>query len=197
MKRIQLVLILFLITTFYFAGQSQGYIKGYVIPHQGDTIFGKFLRQSDIKACKKAILIDSLGKQIKYTIQKAKAYKIGNDHYVKKTFRGSSLHDITRFAKIILNGKVILYEAHYSSSQPVYGGGSLNSECRAYLVQNDASYKKVKGGRKFRKEMPDFFSDNEELSLRIKNEELEYRDIVRIVRMYNLEWEMSQANKEK
>lgn len=186
---------LFIFLTLNGYSQFDNYIKGFVIKESKDTIFGKLKDMSDERSCSTIKFIDPNGNRIKFKNKDVYAYKRGNDLYFKKSFeRPVSIGKMQGFMKIIVDGEIKLYQFNYAvrnagtmNSDGVMTGGGTSYQ-KDYYVEKDDEHILVRKGV-FKNTMSEYFSDNKDLSDKINSRELKYRDMEKIVRIYNKDFE--------
>lgn len=173
-----------------FSGFTQEYLEGYIILNDGDTIYGKIKKQSELKSCEKVYIIDSTSVEKKYKSKKAIGYKRGDEIFIKKNYTvPGNLGTYNNFMKVIETGKVVLYEAYSNVYQSSGGGGGVSTTRHDYFLEKNGNLLRVKKGG-FKNQISEYFRENKELSEKIKNKELGYGDMHRIVQIYNMDFEL-------
>ncbi len=176
-KKIFIIAILLLGASSLF-GQKV-YLDGYIIMDQGDTIFGKIAVLSAPASCKRIKFTNSDGIKVKFTKTEVKAYKRGDEYYYRKVRKYVAGEGATiDYLKLLATGKINLYGYMWNDNN---GGVSTT-----YYVEKDGIMTRVLQTG-FKKHMAEYFSDNPALEEQIRNKELNYWSMERIVEIYNLE----------
>ncbi|MCD4735783.1 MAG: hypothetical protein K8R53_07040, partial [Bacteroidales bacterium] len=163
--------------------------EGYIILEKGDTIHGELVVQSDVSSCNYVALKNQDGEILDFKKKEVKAYKRGSEEFVKKEYQIPGRLGITKgYLKVLEKGEVILYELKYSNNAMGPNGTFYHnvSTGTAYFLEKENTFFRVKKSG-FKRNMALYFADNAELSRKIKEKELKYRNIQQIVQIYNKE----------
>ena len=200
MKQQKLLTITFLITFFSisysFAQESDyapsgEYVDGYIVLTSSDTLYG-YLKELDIiDSCKKVDFLDKNKEKVKVKPKKIAAYKRGEDLFIRKDEQSGKFQGQTiGLLKVIEDGKVRLYQHTYdmsSSPMPKPGLGigiKVNNHKTDYYLERYGRLMMV-NKLHFKNEMSMYFSDYEEIVKKIVDKELQFKDIIEIVKLYN------------
>ena len=191
MKKIFLTLGLISIYILIGYTQSDIYLDGYVIKESGDTIFGKLKFLTGERSCFEIRFIDDNSERIRFKIKDTRAYKRGDEFYIKKIYkRPLTIFNQGCYMKVLVDGDVKLYRFNYEINTP--SGMGLNGEwlpggsgfCEDYYIEKDGELLLVDRDE-FKDTVSEIFADYYELSEQIKSQSFTYREIVYIVEVYN------------
>lgn len=150
---------------------------GYVVLNNGDTLFGEIrLHRSAIK-----IYFRNPEKEKKYKAYNYISFKYGDSQYFQKTLEKYPVN-----AKLIESGPVSLYAYEQHSWYPFF---RFVHELNFYAVKNSKVYLAYRGEwtNIFVKKswIADCFGDDADLIDKLKDEKLDYSDLVKSVKAYN------------
>lgn len=161
--------------------RDPNYVVGYVVDNAGNKVEGLMLKYQSVSS--RVLLILSNGEEKKYRAKDMKNFKMGSEKYASD---GNFIY------RLIYEGKLELYEmAGYSHgvSFSGTGGGTITTPGSELLISyfHKADSNKFQRISKasFKKDLPNFFSDCEILSSKIKKGELTIDDIDLIRYIYN------------
>ncbi len=193
MKTIKPVLTFLLLILFNVSFGQKNYSTGYVITLENDTIHGKIRDRFSFRfhaAHKKIKIIDQNGEKTKFKAKDIKGYSKAGivDYMTVQDDFGKS------FARLLIDGNIKLLTVHksgthsFSDSNAVGGISSTHetySEHYYYLYDSATSKVTEVNPFNFKKQMAEYFSDDEELARMIENKELRIQDLEIIVTQYN------------
>lgn len=194
MKQLLTILILLTLLQFNAAGQFK---SGHYYKKDGTKISGLikfnyggnvFTDKSD-GDCSISFKSDKKGKKAKLTTNDICCFVIEKDSFaIIKNFRLNALVTYPQdFAKVLESGKINLY-LYYSTVQS--GGGQYGgvvSTVTDWVVEKDGKADKLTK-KKFKELIPTYLNDYPELLDKIKNDQLNYEDSEKIIKMYNDHW---------
>lgn len=157
----------------YYYDLSENKIEGYIYYKSGT--FVKFRTEKDAKA-------------IRLTPDSVKSFHINNmDYLVIRNFTvkywGGSIgtHYDSAFAQVLVLGKINVYKYKL-----IVNNGMAYGFVELLIIGKGDDIVQVKqGGKKFRKQILPYISDNKKLAENIVSEKLNYNDLKRIVSIYN------------
>jgi hypothetical protein len=173
------VLVLAAVITFNSNAFSQAkYFQGYVIMLNGDSLKGEVKKnpKREFDNFTKASFRKKDGSEIKnYTPAKIKEYNVDGITFVSRNVDGEQV-----FVKRISKGAVNLYEAQMETMQM----NEIKVKSDYYMEKSGGEFVKVKSG-KFKKQMTDVMSDNEEIVKALEEKKYDFDNIVEVVDAYN------------
>jgi len=180
------ILLFFCIQFIALSGFSQdGYVNGYIINFNGDTVKGKIKDRKypkNLIGWQKINFINEKGEKEKYTADDIRGYSKNNSSSYRSLTLG--VEGTKKFAQILESGAVILFDYSLGLSQnapPEYFLQKAN-DVNSLMEWREADYKKT---------ATYFFKDDKELVKSIEDEKLKHGDIQTIVKKYN-EWKFGQ-----
>lgn len=192
MKQLLSILIISTLIQFEAVGQFK---EGYYYDKDGAKVSGllkfsyggnAFTDKSD-GDCSLLFKTNNRAKKVKLTTNDICCFVIEKDSFsIIKNFRLNAIVTYPQdFAKVLDTGKINLY-VYYSTVDAVgpYGGVSTVAD---WVVEKDGKADKLTK-KKFKELMPSYLSDYPELLAKINNDELDYNDIEKIIKMYNEYW---------
>ncbi|SRR6056297_1287709 len=146
--------------------------------------------------------IDSTGKKKKLLPDDAREIRFSFDYENIRMLSRKNTVDIGNifsganhiFLKIKIDGKLKLFEYHYTQSEPAMRTGAsggvpvsvgMSYPVEKYVLQKNGEELKRPKELTFRKDMTTYFSDCSVLSQKIEEKEYKKRDLESIVRFYN------------
>lgn len=154
------------------------YYPGYVIMLNGDSLKGEVKRnpKREFDNFTKASFRKKEGSEIKsFSPAKIKEYCVDGTIFVSRNIDGEQV-----FVKCISRGAVMLYEAQIEVMQM----NEIRVKSDYYLEKKGGEFVKVKSS-KFKKQMTDAMSDNEEIVKALEDKTYDYENIVEVVNAYN------------
>ena len=209
------LLFIFLPITDLYSQKYHQYLPGFVVTNNNDTINGKIkaYRNEEISFIR-IRLIDNKNNKVKFLKKDIKCYKRADELYFQKRYeRPWELRLFSRyvFMRVIIEGKVSLYEFHYSKvpnifyiltivnpflyvqvegiaftiGVPIFFSIFFIHHIDYYLEKQYSDLYLVRK-MNLKNKLADYFSDNNQLAEKIRNnKKLKYRDIENIVQYYN------------
>ena len=186
MRYFQLLLFLFA-STFCFTSWSQetGYVKGYVVTIEGDTLAGLVKNKN---ATPYRVLIDIKFKRDEkskvetFSPDRLKGFRIGTKQYVSKEVHlNSGVEKL--FVEVIIDGHLSYYELEYTG----FGAGNISE----YVILEKANektqlaYDEHSVAINFKKKMAEYLRDAPELVAKINNGTYTRKHVEAIVKEYN------------
>ena len=168
---------------------AQHWEKSYIINLQNDTLFG-FVNSNKYSFWEKILFKETENdKHRVYYSNELKVYSYNNEIYysihLPKTITGIESYT---FAKRIIEGNITLFHSKYRysacSCEPegaIGNGYILLKKNEMLIVQKKSLNRKIKN----KDEFSEFLSDNEELSSKILNNQVDFNDIPKILVLYN------------
>ena len=162
--------------------------EGYVITNNNDTIFGMVELWKDDCFIKVCLTNKMANKGTFYRADKIKKFKIGKSFY-----ESIVLKDAHYFFRRLIDGPVSLFD-QYDVQKQNFASGNIDfgstkrTKKEYYLLKNDYLVKVPHTF--FKKNMAEYFKDDEKLSKEIENNELGFENLVAIISEYN-EWYIS------
>jgi len=154
------------------------YLPGYVIMLNGDTLKGeiKMNPKHEFDNYTKASYRKKDGSEIKsFTPAKIKEYCVDGITFVSR-----NVDDEQVFVKRLSKGAVNLYEAQIEVMQM----NEIKVKSDYYMEKSGGEFVKVKSS-KFKKQMSDAMSDNQEIVKALEDKKYDYENIVEVVNAYN------------
>jgi hypothetical protein len=154
------------------------YYQGYVIMLNGDTVKGEIKKnlKKEFDNFTKASYRKKDGGEIKsFAPTKIKEYCVDGTTFVSRNIDGEQV-----FAKRLSKGNVNLYEAQLE----VYQMNEIRVKSDYYMEKSAGEFVKIKSG-KFKKQVEEAMSDNEEIVKALEDKKYEYENIVELFNAYN------------
>ena len=154
------------------------YFQGYVIMLNGDSLKGeiKMNMKREFENYTKASYRKKEGSEIKsFSPAKIKEYCVDGTTFVSRNVDGEQV-----FVKSISKGAINLYEAQIEVLQM----NELKVKSDYYVEKSGGEFVKVKSS-KFKKQMTDVMSDNEDIVKALEEKKYDYENIVEVVKAYN------------
>ncbi len=154
------------------------YFPGYVINLTGDTIKGEIKKnpKRDFDNFAKAAYRKKEGAEIKtYNPTKIKEYCVDGVTFVSRNVDGEQV-----FVKRLSVGTVNLYESQVEVLQM----NDLKVKSDYYMEKINGAFVKIKSG-KFKKQVEEVMSDNQEIVKALADKKYEYENIVELFNAYN------------
>jgi hypothetical protein len=155
------------------------YYPGYVIMLKGDTLKGEIKKnpKKEFDNFTKAAYRKSDGGEIKtFSPAKIKEYMVDGITYVSRNIDGEQV-----FIKRLSEGAVNLYEAQLE----VYQMNEIRIKSDYFMEkEGEAGPVKIKSG-KFKKQVQEVMSDNEEIVKGLEDKTYDYENIVEVFNTYN------------
>ena len=154
------------------------YFPGYVITLTGDTLKGEIKKnpKRDFDNFAKAAYRKKDGSEIKtFNPTKIKEYSVDGIVFVSRNIDGEQV-----FVKRLSKGSVNLYEAQIE----VYQMNDIKVKSDYYMEKAAGEFVKIKSG-KFKKQVEEVMSDNEEIVKALENKKYDYDNIVELFNAYN------------
>ena len=181
MKKVFVLLLLFVAATVVPAHAEMIWKSGYVILASGDSVKGEI----KVNTKKELTLFQKVAFKHGETMKTYKPEQVKEYGFEEKKFVSRKVEGEGMFLKVLSSGKVNLYEGQFE----FYRGDQLIVESEYYIEKSgDSELHKAKPG-KFKKTVADLMADNTELVTRVQGEDKKYEvgDMVSIVNEYN-EW---------
>lgn len=154
------------------------YYQGYVIMLNGDSLKGEVKKnpKREFDNYTKASFRKKEGSEIKsFSPAKIKEYCVDGTIFVSRNVDGEQV-----FVKCISRGEVSLYEVQVEVMQM----NEVKVKSDYYMEKHGGEFVKVKSS-KFKKQMTDAMSDNEEIVKALEDKKYDYENIVEVVNAYN------------
>lgn len=154
------------------------YFPGYVIMLNGDTLKGEIKKnpKRDFDNFAKAAYRKRDGGEIKtFNPSKIKEYMVDGFVFVSRNIDGEQV-----FVKRLSKGTVNLYEAQVEVLQM----NDIKVKSDYYMEKEAGEFVKIKSG-KFKKQVEEVMSDNEEIVKALADKKYEYDNIVELFNAYN------------
>ncbi|MCW3083419.1 MAG: hypothetical protein JWP12_785 [Bacteroidetes bacterium] len=154
------------------------YLPGYVIMLNGDSLKGeiKTNMKHEFDNFTKASYRKKEGSEIKtFSPAKIKEYCVDGITFVSRNIDGDQV-----FVKRLSKGTVNLYEAQVEVLQM----NEIKVKSDYYMEKAGGEFVKVKSS-KFKKQMTDAMSDNQEIVKALEEKKYDYENIVEVVDAYN------------
>jgi hypothetical protein len=178
MKKLFTLCALAAVISFNAAGQSV-FTPGYVITVKGDTIKG------DIKhnPKKEFDLFTKVTVKIAENQNKTlKADKVKMFSFAGNTFISTMVDGEPAFLRILSTGAITLYEWQY---EWINTKNETEYKTEYYMQkQGEAEPTRIKAGR-FRKQVAEMISDNEDLVKELEEKKIEYNNLAEVIENYN------------
>ena len=193
MKQFLSVFILLTLLQFNAVGQFK---DGHYYKKDGTKISGlikfnyggnAFTEKSD-GDCSISFKPDKKGNKVNLTTNDICCFVIEKDSFaIIRNFRLNAFVTYPQdFAKVIESGKINLY-LYYSTVQSRSGQFVVVSTVTDWVVEKDGKADKLTK-KKFKELIPTYLNDYPELLDKINNDQLNYEDSEKIVKMYNGRW---------
>jgi hypothetical protein len=154
------------------------YFQGYVIMLNGDSLKGEIKKnmKREFDNFAKASYRKKEGSESKtFTPAKIKEYYVDGTTFVSRNVDGEQV-----FVKRISKGAVNLYESQIEVLQM----NDIKVKSDYYMEKAGGEFVKVKSS-KFKKQMSDAMSDNEDIVKALEDKKYDYENIVEVVNIYN------------
>jgi hypothetical protein len=177
-------------------GQETGYLTGFIVTNENDTIHGLVKNKNlapyrilqDIKFKK-----DSDSKVEIYSPKDIKAFQAGPNSYVSKQYRENNAYR-TSFVEVLIEGDMNFYELR------ITGLGTGNEIIYQMLQRKNEDYLFSVYGENFKERLLDYMKNEQALSDQIKEGKYKRNNIEELVKEYNLTKyipEQSKTNKKR
>lgn len=186
MKKLGLLLILIIFIHVPSIGQFK---VGYYYKKDGTKVAGMLrfnyggnaLTEKSDGDCSVSYKTDKGGKKVKLTTNDICCFVIEKDSFaIIKNFRLNAFVSYPQdFAKVIASGKINLY-LYYSTVQQGYAVSTVTD----WVIEKDGKADKLTRKR-FRELLPTYLNDYPKLLNQIENDQLNYNDAEKIIKMYN------------
>ncbi len=160
------------------ASAQAKYFSGYVITLAGDTLKGEVKKnpKRDFDNFAKAAYRKKDGGEIKtYSPAKIKEYMVDGVVFLSRNVDGEQV-----FVKRLSKGSVNLYESQVEVLQM----NDVKVKSDYYMEKKAGEFVKIKSG-KFKKQVEEVMSDNEEIVKALADKKYEYENIVELFDAYN------------
>lgn len=154
------------------------YFPGYVITLKGDTLNGEIKKnpKRDFDNFAKASYRKKDGSEMKtFNPTKIKEYCVDGITFLSRNVDGEQV-----FVKRLSKGSVNLYEAQVEVLQM----NDVKVKSDYYMEKGAGEFVKIKSG-KFKKQVEEVMSDNEEIVKALADKKYEYENIVELFKAYN------------
>jgi hypothetical protein len=154
------------------------YFQGYIITLSGDSLIGEVKKnvKHEFENFSKASFRKKEGSEVKsYNPSKIKEYGVDGVTFVSRNVDGEQV-----FVKRISKGALNLYEAQVETMQM----NEIKIRSDYYMEKAGGEFVKVKSS-KFKKQMSDVMSDNEEIVKALEEKKYDFENIVEVVNAYN------------
>ncbi|MFL5765878.1 MAG: hypothetical protein ACJ77K_18175 [Bacteroidia bacterium] len=173
------VVVVAILTAFSFRANAQAkYFPGYVIMLNGDTLKGEIKKnpKKEFDNFAKAAYRKKDGGEIKtFNATKIKEYCVDGITFVSRNVDGEQV-----FVKRVSKGAVNLYESQIEVLQM----NDIKVKSDYYMEKGAGEFVKIKSG-KFKKQISEVMSDNEEIVKAVEEKKYEYDNIVELFNAYN------------
>ena len=172
------VVVVAAVMAFNTASAQVKYMPGYVIMLNGDTLKGEVKEnpKHEFDNFTKASYRKKEGSEIKsFTPAKIKECCVDGITFVSRNVDGEQV-----FVKRLSKGAVNLYEAQIEVMQM----NEIRVKSDYYMEKAGGEFVKVKSS-KFKKQMSDAMSDNQEIVKALEDKKYDYENIVEVVNAYN------------
>lgn len=174
------ILILSALSVISLSAMSQTeFTPGYVITTKGDTIKGEIKhnpkKEFDLFSKVTVKIAENQNKTLK--ADKVKMYAFGENQFISSTVDGEPA-----FMKLLTKGAITLYEWQYE-----WVNAKNETEYRTeYYMQKEGEAEpvRIKSG-KFRKQVAEMISDNQELVKELEDKKYDYDNLSEVVESYN------------
>lgn len=153
--------------------------EGYVITLKGDTIKGeiKLNHKKEIDLYSKIMFKISETEKKSYNPAKIKEYNIRGESFISKELHGENV-----FMRRASRGTLVFYEYQFLEPAPT-GDEAVAFE---YYIQKAGTEELIKiKENKFRKQLAELMSDNQEVVAMLEDKKTVYSEIIDIVKKYN------------
>jgi hypothetical protein len=154
------------------------YFPGYVIQLNGDTLKGEIKKnpKKEFDNFSKAAYRKKDGVDMKtFGPAKVKEYCVDGSTFVSRNVDGEQV-----FVKRLSKGAVCLYEVQVETMQM----NEIKVKSDYYIEKKGGEFVKVKSS-KFKKQMTDVMSDNEDIVKGLEDKTYDFENIVEVVNAYN------------
>jgi hypothetical protein len=154
------------------------YFPGYVVMLNGDTLKGEVKKnpKREFDSFAKAAYRKKEGGEIKtFNPTKIKEYCVEGVTFVSRNVDGEQV-----FVKRLSKGSVNLYESQIEVLQM----NDIKVKSDYYMEKQSGEFVKIKSG-KFKKQVVEAMSDNEEIVKALEEKKYEYENIVELFNAYN------------
>jgi hypothetical protein len=173
------VLVVVMLMAFGPAAEAQiKYYQGYVLTLKGDTLKGeikKNLKKEFDNFCRAAYRKSDGGEIKTFRPDKIKEYCVDGVTFVSRNIEGEQV-----FVKRVSKGTLNLYEAQVE----VLIMNDLKVKSDYYMEKEAGEFVKIKSG-KFKKQITDVMSDNEEIVKGLEEKKYDYENVVELFNVYN------------
>jgi hypothetical protein len=173
------VVVVAILTAFSFTASAQAkYFTGYVIMLNGDTLKGEIKKnpKREFDNFTKAAYRKKEGSEMKtFNATKIKEYCVDGITFVSRNVEGEQV-----FVKRLSKGAVNLYESQIEVLQM----NDLKVKSDYYMEKDAGEFVRIKSG-KFKKQVQEVMSDNEEIVKALEEKKYEYDNIVELFNAYN------------
>jgi len=157
-------------------------LPDFAITNNNDTIYGKIKDPT----FGKLRLLDSSNTKVKIDKEQIKAFRFNNEIFEHKEKRRATLFDKKdAYLKLILDGKVKLYEYEYHYSQMDLNSGQYINRSENYFYIEKGNDLILINNLLHQKKLVKIFSENQMLVSKILNKEYIIDNIYLIVKYYN------------
>ncbi|WP_218598764.1 hypothetical protein [Polaribacter sp. NJDZ03] len=157
-------------------------LPDFVITNNNDTIYGKIKDPT----FGKLRLLDSSNAKVKIGKEQIRAFRFNNEIFEHKEKRRATLFDKKdAYLKLILDGKVKLYEYEYHYSQMDLNSGQYLNRSENYFYIEKGNDLILINNLLHLKKLVEIFSENQILVSKILNKEYIIDNIYLIVKYYN------------
>jgi hypothetical protein len=157
-------------------------LSDFVITNTNDTIYGKI----EDPTFGKLRLLDSSNVKVKIEKERIKSFRFNNEIFEHKEKRRATLFDKKdAYLKLILDGKVKLYEYEYHYSQMDLNSGQYLNRSENYFYIEKGNDLILINNLLHQKKLVEIFSENQILVSKILNKEYTIDNIYLIVKYYN------------
>lgn len=181
MKKISCLLLVLGISAIKLFSQAPAVtVKGYVVTLKDDTLRGdiKLNPKKELEVFEKVTINLSATEKKTFKPDKIKGYKTDSAVFVSK-----KLDDAMSFFKVLSTGKLNLYEFQYYWEKP---NKDMVIKSEYYMEkQGEDKTTKIKQGGKYKKQLAEAMSDNEELVKSFDEKEFDAEDMIEIFNQYN------------
>lgn len=173
------VVVVAIVIAFNFNSFAQAkYFPGYVINLNGDTLKGELKKnpKREFDNFAKASYRKKDGSEIKtFNPTKIKEYCVDGTTFVSRNVDGDQV-----FVKRLSKGSVNLYESQVEVLQM----NDIKVKSDYFMEKQAGEFVKIKSG-KFKKQVTEVMSDNEEIVKALEGKKYEYENIVELFNAYN------------
>jgi hypothetical protein len=157
-------------------------LPDFVVTNTNDTVYGGIGNPT----LGKLHLLDSSNTKVNIEKESIKSYRFNNETYEHKEKRKATIFDKKgAYLKLMLDGKVKLYEYKYYSNELDLNTNQYINRLKNYFYIEKESEVLLLGNLLYKKGLAELFSENEILVSKILNEEYTIDNIYLIVKYYN------------